>query len=268
MQFRIYTILLGLMFIALHTGAQNIHPMQYMLDSIANPPLDANPSLVFETNEIRGERLSEDDRPKAYTFSFRNTGDKPLVITQIKSSCGCIVANFEQAPVLPGKQGEITVTYNPKDHPGKFRQRVYVYTDSSDKHPSTRLTISGEVTPTTNKWRDYPVAMGSLRVKRNSMLFRTATHNTSSQAERLECVNSGHSPLRLNAMPGMKPSWLSFRTEPEVIAPGEIADIVVEVNRKLLPPRGTAERIEYSLLLDGINVRPSQRSLRILIEVN
>ena len=265
MRLRVYIILLGLMLFALHTEAQSVHPMQQVLDSIANPPLDKNPSLVFETNEFRNQRLSEDDAPKAYTFSFRNVGKKPLVITQVNSSCGCVVANFERASVLPGKQGEITVKYNPKDHPGKFKQRVYVYTDFSDKHPSAQLTISGEVSPTANKWRDYPVAMGTLRAKRSFVLFRELTYNTS-QVERIECVNSGHSPLRLSAMQGMTPVWLSFRTEPEVIAPGEVADMVVEVNGKLLPP-GITERVECSLLLDGINIRPSQRSLRIALEV-
>lgn len=265
MRFRVYIVLSGLMFMTLHAGAQGIDPVQHIIDSIANPPLDENKSLKFEKNEIREEILSEDDPPKTYKFSFRNIGDKPLVITQVNTSCGCAVAAFDQAAVLPGKEGKINITYNPKDHPGRFTRRIYVYTDHSDKRPSARLTISGEVTPTANKWRDYPVVMGNLRAKRNFMLFAEVTRETS-QTERIECANSGSSPLRLNVIQEMTPSWLSFRTEPEVIAPGEIADLVVEVNGKLLPP-GKPERIEYSLLLDGINIRPSQRSLRIIVEV-
>jgi len=253
------------MLVSLHTGAQSIHPQQHVLDSIANPPLDKNAAMMFEQDEIRDILLSEDDAPKAYTFSFRNTGKKPLVITQVNTSCGCAVADYDRAAVPPGKDGKITITYNPKDHPGKFNRRIYVYTDHSDKRPSARLTIAGEVTPTADQWRDYPVTMGSLRVKRDFMFFRGITPETK-QTERLECANSGNSPLRLSAMAGMKPVWLSFRTEPEVIQPGEIADLVVEIDGKLLPP-GLTEKTEYSLLLDGINIRPSQRSLRIIIEV-
>lgn len=265
MRSRIYTILLGLMLPVFSVGAQERSAQQNGLDTIVNRPLDKHTSMLFERSEIRGERLSEDDAPKAFTFSFRNTGDKPLVITRVDTSCGCAVADFSAAPVLPGRQGEITIIYNPKDHPGKFLRRIYVYTGTSDSHPAARLTLAGEVTPTANKWRDYPVVMGSLRTKRNFLLFREIT-NTTSQVERLECVNAGNSALKLGTLPGMAPIWLSFRTEPEVIAPGEIADLVVEVNGKLLPG-GSKERIEHALLLDGINVRPSQRSLRIIVEM-
>ncbi len=263
MLLRVYVILLGLIAV-LRVGAQATDPLEDILDSIANPPLDKNPSLLFEQYEIQGERMSEDDPPKAYTFFFRNVGNKPLSITQVNTSCGCAVAEYAQAPIAPGKKGKIIVRYHPKDHPGAFKRRIYVYTDFSNVHPSARLTISGEVSPTKDKWRDYPVAMGSLYLKRNVMRFNGMAPNTQ-QIERIECINGGDLPLRLSAMAGMKPVWLTFRTEPEVIAPGEIADLVVEIDGKHLPSE-SMKQIEYSLLLDGINIRPSQRSLRVIIK--
>jgi hypothetical protein len=46
-------------------------------------------------------------------FSYTNTGDAPLVITDIKSSCGCTVPeNYSKEPLAPGDKGEFTVKFN------------------------------------------------------------------------------------------------------------------------------------------------------------
>ncbi|WP_248723463.1 DUF1573 domain-containing protein [Seonamhaeicola sp. ML3] len=46
-------------------------------------------------------------------FKYKNTGDGPLVITEIKSSCGCTVPqDWSREPLSPGDTGEFTVTYN------------------------------------------------------------------------------------------------------------------------------------------------------------
>ena len=42
-------------------------------------------------------------------FEFTNTGNAPLVITNVKSSCGCTVPKKPTAPIAPGEKGEIEV---------------------------------------------------------------------------------------------------------------------------------------------------------------
>jgi hypothetical protein len=47
------------------------------------------------------------------TFSYTNTGDAPLVITDIKSSCGCTVPqDWSRAPLAPGETGDFSVKFN------------------------------------------------------------------------------------------------------------------------------------------------------------
>ncbi len=46
------------------------------------------------------------------TFEFKNTGDAPLIITNVQSSCGCTVPTKPTEPILPGKTGKIDVKYN------------------------------------------------------------------------------------------------------------------------------------------------------------
>lgn len=46
-------------------------------------------------------------------FSYKNTGDAPLVITDIKSSCGCTVPkDWSREPLASGDSGKFTVKFN------------------------------------------------------------------------------------------------------------------------------------------------------------
>ena len=46
-------------------------------------------------------------------FNYQNVGDAPLVITDIKSSCGCTVPkDWSRAPLAPGESGRFTVKFN------------------------------------------------------------------------------------------------------------------------------------------------------------
>ncbi|SEH75377.1 Protein of unknown function [Paenimyroides aquimaris] len=46
------------------------------------------------------------------SFEFTNTGDEPLVITNVRSSCGCTIPSKPEAPIMPGKSDKIEVKYN------------------------------------------------------------------------------------------------------------------------------------------------------------
>jgi hypothetical protein len=78
-------------------------------------------------------------------FEFTNTGDAPLVIEDVKSSCGCTVPKKPEAPVLPGETGKIEVKYDTK-RVGPIRKTVTVYSNSDV--PVKALKIKGNVTST------------------------------------------------------------------------------------------------------------------------
>lgn len=79
----------------------------------------------------------------SYSFHFTNTGDMPLIISQVGSSCGCTVGDYPREPIDPGKSGSIKVTYDSSGHHG-FQSRVL--TVMSNTMPSkTVLVIKGKV---------------------------------------------------------------------------------------------------------------------------
>lgn len=61
-------------------------------------------------------------------FTVTNTGDKPLVLSNVKPSCGCTVPEWSQDPILPGKSSKIKVGYNTA-LPGGFQKMIEVFSN-------------------------------------------------------------------------------------------------------------------------------------------
>ena len=102
---------------------------------------DAASGMTFEATEIDYGTIEQNSDPYR-TFTFTNTGNEPIIITNAVGSCGCTVPSFSKAPVAPGETGEVKVRYA-TDRLGKFRKRVTLTTNVS-KEPVV-LTIMGEV---------------------------------------------------------------------------------------------------------------------------
>lgn len=97
---------------------------------------------------IKFEKVSYDfgtfpeTKQQSAVFTFTNTGDKPLIIQQAFSSCGCTVANFTKDPVKPGEKGQVSVTYNGKGKmPGPFKKAITIRSNASNS--LARVYIEG-----------------------------------------------------------------------------------------------------------------------------
>lgn len=75
-------------------------------------------------------------------FEFTNTGSVPLVISGVKSSCGCTIPKKPKDPILPGKTGEIQVKYD-TNRVGPIRKAITV--TSNAETPTKVLKIKGTV---------------------------------------------------------------------------------------------------------------------------
>ena len=84
------------------------------------------------------EKASNGER----TFVFTNTGDQPLIIQKIKSSCGCTVPKKPLGPVMPGEKGEIKVSYDTK-RVGGFSKSITI--TSNAKNALKVIKIKGFV---------------------------------------------------------------------------------------------------------------------------
>ena len=78
------------------------------------------------------------------TFNFINTGDAPLLISKVKTSCGCTVPKYSKEPILPGESGKILIKYNTKKL-GVFTKTITVMSNAEGGNKI--LKIKGEVVP-------------------------------------------------------------------------------------------------------------------------
>ncbi|CAZ96991.1 MULTISPECIES: DUF1573 domain-containing protein [Zobellia] len=69
------------------------------------------PVMEFEKAEHDFGTI-EQGTPQETIFTFKNTGNAPLIITSATSSCGCTVPNPPKDPIAPGEQGELVVKFN------------------------------------------------------------------------------------------------------------------------------------------------------------
>ncbi|WP_405566025.1 DUF1573 domain-containing protein [Polaribacter sp. Asnod6-C07] len=95
----------------------------------------------FEAESINYGKINKGSNGER-TFIFTNIGDKPLIIKNIKSTCGCTVPKKPEAPIMPGEKGEIKVSYNTKIV-GGFSKSITIF--SNAKNPRKVIRIKGNV---------------------------------------------------------------------------------------------------------------------------
>lgn len=78
-----------------------------------------------------------------YTYKFKNTGDKPMLINEVHTSCGCTASSYSKEPVNPGSEGYIKVTFNSSGKRGNQYKIVTVISNTKpEKH---ELVVKGNV---------------------------------------------------------------------------------------------------------------------------
>jgi len=104
------------------------------------------PKIEFtaKDNTIDYGTVSKETDNGLRSFEFKNTGNAPLIISNVQSTCGCTVPSFPKEPILPGKTGKIDVKYNMG--PGAIRKTITVESNAVNyEGGKVPLKIKGEV---------------------------------------------------------------------------------------------------------------------------
>jgi len=108
-----------------------------------NQPKPSNAKIEF----VGGDSHNFGDVPEAgqieHVFKFKNTGIEPLVLSDVRASCGCTTPSWPKEPVMPGETKDIKVQYNTAGRPGNFNKTITITSNATE--PTTRLTITGNV---------------------------------------------------------------------------------------------------------------------------
>lgn len=81
--------------------------------------------------------------PVMVEFKFKNTGNAPLIISEVKTSCGCTTPFYTKTPIMPNQHGVVKAEYNAEEV-GVFNKTITVITNDS-RNASQKLTIKGTV---------------------------------------------------------------------------------------------------------------------------
>lgn len=126
-----------------------------IMDVIRNPAtandaeVDTSSLARFQFKEDRHD-FGEVDAGAVikHTFSFKNDGEVPLLISDVRSTCGCTVAKWPKAPIAPGKTGEIPVEFDTKNKNGRQSKPITI---TANTFPAqTVLHLDGRVYGTTD----------------------------------------------------------------------------------------------------------------------
>jgi len=107
------------------------------------------PAFSFVGGEVHDFGNLTDQKDAEYTFTFKNSGKTPLIITNASASCGCTVPEFPKDPILPKKTGAIKVTFHTAGKSGPFDKTIFIQSNAPSNVQSERyeIHIKGSVTP-------------------------------------------------------------------------------------------------------------------------
>jgi len=94
--------------------------------------------IAFEKTEHDFEEIYLGSGSVKHCFIFQNEGEEPLLVKDVRSSCGCVYGSWTKKPVAPGDTGSVCITYK-NNMSGTFRKTLKVISNAGN----TSLTVKG-----------------------------------------------------------------------------------------------------------------------------
>lgn len=161
-------------------------------------------------------------------FKVKNTGEAPLIITRVATSCGCTASNWTKEPILPNSEGVVSITYNPRGRPGAINQRVTVFTNAPGS--GIVLSLRGQVLPRPKtKEEIFRRRIGDLGLT-NSHASMGIVHVNQQKKDTLKMYNFGNEKLTISF--DRVPEHITITPNPATLEPGKEGAIVVSFDAK------------------------------------
>jgi len=182
----------------------------------------SKPVIKFEKEIHNFQEIPEDGGKVTHSFRFTNEGEQPLIVHNVKASCGCTSPDWTKQPVKSGEEGYVKATFDPRRRPGNFNKSIIVR--SNAKESTVVLRITGKVNPREKTLADiYPREMGDIRLKSSHLSF-TKIAPDEVKTEELEIVNVSESPVSIEF--DRVPEHVDVKVEPSELAPEQKGKIV------------------------------------------
>lgn len=187
--------------------------------------------------------------PVTAIFKITNTGNKPLVISNVTTSCACTVTDWTKEPIAPGKTGIVSSTFDAKAI-GRFQKSVGIYCNASAK--PIYLAMRGEVTADPKNYTfTHPFQIGAIRLDKEELEFDDANKGDKPMLELLIANTSDklYTPVLMHL-----PPYLSAVATPEKLGRGRTGKIKITLDTEKLPKLGLTTASVYLSRFPGDKV--------------
>ncbi len=201
----------------------------------------AQEQTVKEADVIRFDRKVHDfgdvliaEGPVKCTFTFTNVSDKPIVINNVISSCGCTTPEWTKSPVKAGADGTISAVYSNDQGPYPFDKTLTVYLSSAygpvDRPVVLRLRgVSHEQKKDLDEL--FADRIGSLGIRKTSVSIGYIDQGTV-KSDFMQVANMSRSELTVEGA-GLAPG-ISIEVFPNPIPARSMARLTYTVDTKVL----------------------------------
>ena len=218
------------------------------------------PVMTFAKTEHDFGKINEADGRVTTVFEFKNEGMTPLVLSNVRASCGCTTPKWTREPIEPGQTGQITVIYNPNGRPGRFQKTITITSNATEA--TKRLYIKGEVIPKPAKPVDqYPVKMGELSMKKNNLNFGTMKMGEKKMLE-IEYANQTEQPVKVEYLIREQDSYLQPLVTLAEVQPKQTGKLQVSIGTEDSPLYGPIDTHIY-MMINGKRVLNDEYAVHI-----
>lgn len=173
------------------------------------------------------------NKPVMVTYEITNTGNKPLYISNVSSSCACTVTSWTEDIIQPKEKGSVSVNFDAKAL-GKFYKEVAIYSNSNPE--ITYLNFIGEVVrEVTDHSRSHPYQIGNLRLNSDSLDFGDVLDGETSTIV-LKVANESsevYAPILMHA-----PSFFDVKTSDMYLEKSATGEFEISFDTKKWPDIG------------------------------
>lgn len=145
-------------------------------------------AITFDKTEHDFGTINEGDQVET-VFSYTNTGTAPLLISDVKGSCGCTIPNdWSREPLAPGETGKFTVKYNSSNKPNLKTNTVTVTANTEKGREIVRIKAFATPDPVLEAKREQAKVEREARMKAQQEAQKAAGANNASSGE----AKTGH----------------------------------------------------------------------------
>jgi len=189
----------------------------------------SKPNLAFDKVIHNFGEVKEDGGTRTFEFKFKNTGGQPLVLHNVKASCGCTTPQWTRKPIPPGGEGYVRAIFDPRNRPGNFNKTITVA--SNAQNASVILRINGKVLPRKMTMEDiYPRNMEKIRLETSHLAF-TSMIPSQLKEESIKVISTSDEDVKLSFL--NVPAHIKIKMVPEVLSPGKPGIITATYDAKI-----------------------------------